>query len=268
MAGYVMISRDIWTDPSFVESAVSEREAWIWLISEASWKPRERRIGTLLIQTDRGQLAVAIRFMAEAWQWSKSKVERYLKRLKDRDMIMVESGTGISLITICSYDKIQSPWDKGETAAGQPRDIGGTNDNKEEKNRKEGEKEPSTLLPQSDDIAEAIVLYNATADHTKWSKVQKLTASRRVAMRARLTDVGGISGFKEALHKASASDFLCGRIGSKPFYADFDFLIRESSFTKLMEGKYDNRTHPRTPKGRPHGPDPAIEQIARLTGHQ
>jgi hypothetical protein len=63
MAGYVMISRDIWTDPTFVESAVSEREAWIWLISEASWKPRERRIGTLLIQTDSGQLAVANRWV-------------------------------------------------------------------------------------------------------------------------------------------------------------------------------------------------------------
>ena len=59
MAGYVMISREIWTDPSFVESAVSERETRIRFISEASCKPRGRRIGTLLIQTDRGQLAVA-----------------------------------------------------------------------------------------------------------------------------------------------------------------------------------------------------------------
>ena len=59
MAHLKMISRDIWIDPSFVESAVYEREAWIWLISEAPWKPRGRRIGTLLIQTDRGQLTVA-----------------------------------------------------------------------------------------------------------------------------------------------------------------------------------------------------------------
>ena len=59
MAHLKMISRDIWTDLSFVESVASEREARIRFISEAPWKPRGRRIGTLLIQTDRGQLTVA-----------------------------------------------------------------------------------------------------------------------------------------------------------------------------------------------------------------
>ena len=133
VSGTVNISRGIWFDAAFKGQPFTEREAFMWMIMEASYKAREKRVGTATISLQRGQLAASIRFMAEAWNWQKSTVDRFLKRLENRDMIGTASGTGISVITICKYNDYQSaPRDSGTgdfekrdssgTAAGQQRD--------------------------------------------------------------------------------------------------------------------------------------------------
>ena len=133
MSGTVNISRGIWNDTAFKDEPFTEREAFMWMIMEASYKPREKRVGSAVVHTERGQLATSVRFMAEAWNWSKSRVDRFLKRLENRDMIGTECGTGINVITICKYDEYQNPAgdigtpqfenrDSSGTAAGQQRD--------------------------------------------------------------------------------------------------------------------------------------------------
>ena len=133
MSGTVNISRRIWRNTAFKAEPFSEREAFMWMIMEASYKPREKRVGNIHINLSRGQLATSVRFMCEAWGWSKSRVDRYLKRLENRDMIGTESGTGINVITVCKYDDYQNPIraegtpitenrDSSGTAAGQQRD--------------------------------------------------------------------------------------------------------------------------------------------------
>lgn len=90
-------------------------------------------------------------------------------------------------------------------------------------------------------IAEAVAIYNETAERVGWPKVQKLTPARSQALRGRLKDCGGIEGWRVAMDKAASSDFLSGRAtGSTP--ATFDWLTKQSNFTKMMEGNYDNRT--------------------------
>lgn len=125
-----MVSRTLWDDPAFADEPFSEREAWIWMIAEACWKPREKRVGSIVVELDRGQFAASIRFMAEAFSWHRNRVHRLLKRLQSRNMIRVESGTGVNVVSICKYDEYQlSPKHHG-TAAGQQRDSSGTNENK------------------------------------------------------------------------------------------------------------------------------------------
>ena len=51
---------------------------------------------------------------------------------------------------------------------------------------------------------------------------------------------GGIDGWHIALQKLSESNFLTGQ-NDNGWKADFDFILQEKSFTKLMEGSYDNR---------------------------
>ncbi|ULB09142.1 MarR family transcriptional regulator [Cereibacter azotoformans] len=134
--GTVSIARALWDDPEFPNEKFSEREAWIWLIAEASWKPRERRVQRTVFQLERGQLAASVRFLAEAWGWSKSRVFRFLERLEKRDMITTQSGTDATLITVCNYDKFQPAQKQRGTQAGhsegQQRDTSGTNENKGE----------------------------------------------------------------------------------------------------------------------------------------
>lgn len=128
--GTFNVSRAIWDHPAFRSEKYSEREAFLWLISEASWKPRSRRVGNFEADLDRGQLCASVRFLAEIWGWSKSKTSRYILRLKNRDMIDTESGTGILVITICNYDEYQGQPNESGTRAGQQpgheRDSGGT----------------------------------------------------------------------------------------------------------------------------------------------
>lgn len=135
MSGTVNISRTIWHDAAFNPAPLTEREAWIWMVMEASWKGREKRVGSAIVTLERGQLAASVRFMAEAWQWHRSSVDRYLRRLKKRDMIETASETGINIITICKYDEYQNTPRSSETRKKrkprQQRDSSETNENKD-----------------------------------------------------------------------------------------------------------------------------------------
>lgn len=139
--GTVRISRALWADTAFSDEPFSEREAWVWMICEASWKPRERRIGRVVVGLERGQLAGSVRFFADAWGWSKSRVHRFFDRLVKRDMIGTDAGTGVMVITLCKYDEYQAPVTGDGTEAGhtsgQKRDSSGTNEKKGERKRKE-----------------------------------------------------------------------------------------------------------------------------------
>lgn len=105
--GVFAVDRGIWDHPMFADEPFTEREAWSWLIGEASFKTRTRNVGGKIVQLERGQLAASVRFMAERWKWSKSRVDRFLKRLKTGTMIGTDSGTGLLVITISNYDRYQ-----------------------------------------------------------------------------------------------------------------------------------------------------------------
>ena len=107
MAVNVNIARDLWGDPTFKDEAMSQREAWIWLIANASWKPRTTRVVDHIVDLQRGQLAASTRFLASAWMWSAPTVRRYLAKLEDQCMIYRDTGEGLT-VTICNYNIYQN----------------------------------------------------------------------------------------------------------------------------------------------------------------
>lgn len=128
--GVFAVARNIFEHDCFEDEPFTEREAWLWIIREAAWKPRKVRIGKSVIALDRGQCAFSIRFMAERWKWSKSRVARFLDRLKNETMIGTGADQTITVITVCNYDDYQrvslpdetpSGTDDG-TSVGQQRD--------------------------------------------------------------------------------------------------------------------------------------------------
>lgn len=107
--------------------------------------------------------------------------------------------------------------------------------------------EPNGSLSSGDDEArQAVESYNLAAGEAGWPKVQTLSKSRQSALKARLAECGGLEGWVLALAKARASP-LCNGQNDRGWTANFDFLTRQSSFAKLMEGNYDARQSSRPP---------------------
>jgi uncharacterized protein YdaU (DUF1376 family) len=99
----------------------------------------------------------------------------------------------------------------------------------------------SLSISPANDLSEAVSIYNHAAAVSGWPQVQKTTPNRSKQIRARLAECDGVEGWRIAVEKAQASDFLCGRT-AKPWTGfGFDWLIKAGNFTKLMEGNYDNR---------------------------
>ncbi|WP_293796701.1 hypothetical protein [uncultured Bosea sp.] len=105
--GVFAVDRGIWDHPVFAREAFTEREAFMWLVSEASYRPRRFRTGSNVMELARGQLAHSLRFMADKWGWKEPRVRRFLGRLKIDAVIDADSDAGTTRITICNYDKYQ-----------------------------------------------------------------------------------------------------------------------------------------------------------------
>ncbi len=131
--GVFAVDRGIFTDDLFADEAFTEREAWLWLIAEAAWKARRVRAGTAAVELARGQLCHSVRFMAEAWQWSKSRVDRFLSKLEKRDAISRTGGTATAIITVCRYDEFQRVAlpERDSDGTGAGTDLGQQRDKRE-----------------------------------------------------------------------------------------------------------------------------------------
>ena len=119
--------------------AFSRREAYAWLIEEASWKRRKVNVSGHTVTLQRGQLAHSGRFMAKAWDWSEPTVRQFLTRL-EADGLITRANTYArrKVITLCEYDQIGSADDEPDAESSHnPR----TNDaNEKERKNGKGEK--------------------------------------------------------------------------------------------------------------------------------
>jgi hypothetical protein len=88
-----------------------------------------------------------------------------------------------------------------------------------------------------DDVVEA---WNSLAGDRGLAKIVKLTENRRRQIKARLAEAGGFDGWMAMLERVRDSSFLTGG-NDRGWRADFDFVVKESNFTKIMEGKYDRK---------------------------
>lgn len=142
MSGYIRLYRG-WRDcDAFGDEPMSEREAWLWLIEHAAWKPMTR--STLKgerIRIDRGQMHVSLRALEKVFGWGKNKVARFLRRLEDCEMIGTASGQSGTILTILNYAKYQDDRDGRDTETGTA--SGRSRDTQEEGKEGKEEKTPA-----------------------------------------------------------------------------------------------------------------------------
>jgi hypothetical protein len=163
--GVFAVSRGLFEHPLFAAEPYTEREAWIWLIKEAAWKGRRVRVGSSVIDLKRGQCAFSTRFLANKWQWSESKVRRFLNKLKTDAMVLADTDAGVTRLTICNYDEYQIVGAPTDAVIDAQTDAAPTQERrKEETGRKQDER-------RKEDIGGA----DAPADFAFVGKIIRLT---------------------------------------------------------------------------------------------
>ena len=149
--GVFAVDRGIWADADFADEPFSEREAFLWLISEAAWRPMKVRIGHHQVDLARGQCAFSTRFMAEKWKWSEARVRRYLGRLISAEIVCTRTDKIATHITILKYDRFQRvslpeaevPTQTRRTSDAPATHLRRKEEDKEYKEGKEGNSLPS-----------------------------------------------------------------------------------------------------------------------------
>lgn len=109
----------LWTAEPF-----SKAQAWLDLLIHATPSEDTINIKGQLVELSRGQQARSEIELLNTWQWSRNKVRRFLKRLKDENMIETETNHLTSIITICNYSNYTDSDTSGDTSKSTSNDAG------------------------------------------------------------------------------------------------------------------------------------------------
>lgn len=154
--GWIKLHRQIknsWVWEMCKNDPFSKREAWIDLLLEAAHKDNEFMIGGQWFTCKRGQQFRSLQTLAKEWNWSKSKVRRFLKTLQDGNKIETVSVSKTTQITICNYDIYNEERNADETQVKRKRNASEThlapNKNVENANNENNEKKTSSTKSNS-----------------------------------------------------------------------------------------------------------------------
>lgn len=252
MSGYIAIQRGLLGHPLFKPERFTEREAWIWLIEEAAWKPGRVRVGSEVVELARGQLAHSVRYMAKAWQWEQTRVHRFLKKLRSNGMIenAQENFAKITTpnataaqhqtqrISICNYDKYQSPRNSVELETATPNATGPQQDRNKE--------EPLNHLTKEID---------RDATHAEVLKIAKVTSDDPFFFGSKHgVDILLERGYSPATICAGSARAMAGKSRPPPW----------SYFAKCIESENEQRSQPAKPEISRGKPETLTDTANRL----
>lgn len=111
MAGTVQIARRLFEHTAFRDEPYTQREAFMWLIMEAAWRPHVRHLCGFAVELQRGELCHSLSFMADQWgeAWDRSRVQRFINKMVGHGMLEKRkiSDTTLVALSVCNYDKFQ-----------------------------------------------------------------------------------------------------------------------------------------------------------------
>lgn len=114
----------VWDD----DEPYTKGQAWIYLLLCANHSDAKIYLDGKLEIVKRGQYVTSIRKLAEKFSWSRDKVSKFLKLLEQDNMIIQNSDTKKTLLTIVNYGKYQSIPSEKQTPNGHETDTERTAD--------------------------------------------------------------------------------------------------------------------------------------------
>lgn len=230
---FIKLSRSFQEDPLWTKRRVfSEFEAWLDLYASARYKkePGKVMIGMNEYTCNYGQTLRSMQTWADRWNWTRSKVRRFLAHLQACHKIDHVSEQKTTRITILGYGGS----DTKRPLNDQHIDHQTTTKEERKKEERMDYKNNPTVV---DDPAE---WWNKVATEFGLPKVVKLSDDRRHRWNIRASE-GMVDKLSDLVEKIRESDFLSGRSDSH-WRPSFDWLVmNEKNWLKVLEGNYDNR---------------------------
>ena len=110
MEGFINVHRSLLDNMIF--SSQTGLKIWIWLLLKASYRKRHVSLkigkGETVVTIERGQLIFGRYKAEEELCIDGSTIYRWIKKLEENEMILLQSNNQYSIITICNYDTYQS----------------------------------------------------------------------------------------------------------------------------------------------------------------
>ena len=106
--GWISLHRQVLDNPLFTRSRkYSNFEAWIWLLLRANHSEAKVLIGANLIKVKKGQMITSQKKLSMQFKWGNSRLRNFLKLLQNEKMILIETTSQLTNITICNYERYQ-----------------------------------------------------------------------------------------------------------------------------------------------------------------
>ncbi len=158
--GWVSIHRKlenhwIWVRPDYLR-------AWIWLLLHANHKPKTIFTSAAPVEVKRGEVVSSLSHLSSAFGWGIKRTRTFLRWLEKDGLIVIETSSKWTKITICKYDKYQyaghhkgTPKAKNKTHIGQAKDNqGATNNNGNNENHDNKGDKTRFTPPTLDEVVE------------------------------------------------------------------------------------------------------------------
>lgn len=145
--GWIAIHRCIMSHCVYQDKPFCELAAWIDMLLLARWKGE-----------DRGTFETTYRALARRWEWSYSKVYRYLARLEAESQIESKANQDRTTIRITNYDSYQSVIDERESEVNQNRikiESQSESNKKKDLNNNKNKEEEITFPPRFHERAQS-----------------------------------------------------------------------------------------------------------------
>ncbi|WP_289138181.1 hypothetical protein [uncultured Brevibacillus sp.] len=175
MRGWISWHRQIMNHWLYKEKRVFSRyEAWLDIVMLANHQDARFVFGGELVEVVRGQKITSIRQLCDRWGWSNTKVKNFLKLLEDDGMIVVNSDTKKTLITVEKYDFFQGQDDAEATRKRHASDAETTQKHTNNNVNKVNKEKKETYTPQFDEFWSVYPRKASKADTAKaWNALIK-----------------------------------------------------------------------------------------------
>lgn len=141
--GWIKIHRQIEHNRMWTAEPFTRGQAWIDLLLLANFTEGYLYVRGIKKRVERGQVGWSVVRLAGRWQWSRTKVCKFLNDLEEEQQIVQQKNNETSILTILNYDRYQDeeqqniPQKSSRRAAEEQQKDTIKNDKKEKKDKKE-----------------------------------------------------------------------------------------------------------------------------------